>query len=59
MDIAKCNGEDCIVREHCKRFTGKASWMQSYLLPEKEDGVCKSFLPNYKYVNEKDTKCQE
>lgn len=32
MDITKCKGEDCPIKENCKRFTAKESLMQSYFI---------------------------
>lgn len=30
MDITKCSGDGCIIKEHCKRFTAESSYMQSW-----------------------------
>ena len=32
MDITKCKGEGCWMKENCKRFTAKESLMQSYFV---------------------------
>ena len=33
MDISKCTGELCPIKDLCKRFTVKASEYQSYIEP--------------------------
>lgn len=45
-DIAKCYGENCPVRDICRRFTDKTDpiW-QSYMEPERNGHECKSFWP--------------
>lgn len=43
-DISKCFGEGCPLKEKCWRYLAPASFMQSYINPErKEDGSCDSF----------------
>jgi len=37
MDITKCKGKDCPLKETCYRYTAKASGMQSYF---SDDKVC-------------------
>ena len=32
MDITKCKGEGCPIKENCKRYTAKESLMQSYFI---------------------------
>jgi len=44
MDITKCKGEGCLIKESCKRFTAKESMMQSYFIESPiEDGKCKMY----------------
>ena len=44
MDITKCKGDGCPVKERCYRFTAKADVYQSYFvdIPLK-DGECDEF----------------
>jgi hypothetical protein len=44
MDITKCKGDGCPVKERCYRFTAKADVYQSYFadIPLK-DGKCDEF----------------
>jgi hypothetical protein len=50
MDITKCKGEDCPIKESCKRFTAKESLMQSYFIESPiEDGKCKMYWKNLDY----------
>ena len=50
MEICKCNGEKCIVKEKCKRYLIKPikyqSWADFYTQPKDKDGKCCMFLEN-------------
>ena len=48
IDIAKCKGTDCLIREGCYRFTAKVDYHQLYFIDipfEIEDGkfTCQYF----------------
>ena len=44
MDIAKCKGDGCPVKERCYRFTAKAGVYQSYFVDVPiKDGKCDVF----------------
>lgn len=45
MGISKCEGKDCDVKEECFRFTSKASYMQSWLVPEMPGKTCEQYIP--------------
>lgn len=48
LDIAKCKGDDCPLKEKCHRYTDKGELLnQSYLMisPYK-DGECDYFVDN-------------
>lgn len=48
MEICKCNGEKCKVKEKCKRYLIKPikyqSWADFYTQPKDRDGKCCMFL---------------
>jgi len=44
MDITKCSGENCPMKESCYRFTAEAGQMQSYFIePPIKDGKCEYY----------------
>lgn len=49
-DITMCKGENCIIKNKCKRYTAKSSEHQSYFSPIKQDGTCDEFLHNGRSV---------
>lgn len=50
MDITKCKGEDCPIKESCKRFTPIESMMESYFIESPiEDGKCEMYCKNLDY----------
>lgn len=48
--ISLCsNPKDCKISSYCRRFTAKANDLyQSYIEPERSNGLCSSFKPNEK-----------
>ena len=43
-DITKCNGRNCPVKQKCKRYTAKESFLQSYFSESPiKDGKCDMF----------------
>jgi hypothetical protein len=45
MDISKCSGKDCPIKENCYRFTAKSDDVyQSYFVePPIKDGKCEMY----------------
>ena len=44
MDITKCSGENCPMKESCYRFRAEADEMQSYFIePPIKDGKCEHY----------------
>jgi len=44
MDITKCTGEGCPLKESCYRFTSDISMMQSYFFtPPFKDDTCEMY----------------
>jgi hypothetical protein len=52
IDICKCNGEKCKVKNTCFRFTCKVvepqSWGDFYSIPKLKDGKCGMYLARKK-----------
>lgn len=44
MDIAKCTGENCELKETCLRFTGKSEDLQWYFEPEQKGKDCEYWI---------------
>ena len=43
-DITKCKGQGCPVKELCKRYTAKESFLQSYFIESPiKDNKCEMF----------------
>ena len=42
-DISKCSGEDCPLKEDCKRYKAPCGTWQSWIEPRFEDGKCEHF----------------
>ena len=41
MDITKCKGQGCPIKDQCKRYTAKESFLQSYFMESPiADGKC-------------------
>lgn len=54
MDITKCKGEGCPIKENCKRYTAKESLMQSYFIESPiENGKCEMYWQNLDYDSTK------
>ncbi len=55
VDISKCEGRDCPLKESCLRYTCKADqYLQSYLTESPyKDGECNYFIQDRKVKNEK------
>lgn len=47
MDISKCTGKGCEMKEMCLRYTSAAGMWQSYFMnPPINDGECDEFWDN-------------
>ena len=46
VDVTKCTGEDCNLKNVCYRFRAKPGKLQSYFIeiPIQEDGSCDYFV---------------
>lgn len=58
VDIAKCSGEDCHIRETCYRYTAIPDPdYQSMFTPPLHDGVCDMYWHRCKHVHKSGESC--
>ena len=51
-DITKCNGRNCPVKQKCKRYTAKESFLQSYFSESPiKDGKCDMYWEENNQLN--------
>jgi hypothetical protein len=55
-DISKCRGDECEIRDRCRRFTDRPSERQAWVWPKNRGENCEYFLHRNFAVSEKERK---